>query len=213
MNRLLLKMLIPLMLALALLVALVQARPHDDSALRELLLPPEGCPAPCWQGVRPGITRLDAAAGMMEETDRLESVERPLRYRGEVSAAAITVALLAHPGTATDNPIIEAVRLKLPGITLGEIQLALGQADRMMIYSAPQRGYTPLVAVYSRFSLYVLVDMPTCTLDQATLWNTTRYVEIMVGNWLEYSGDYYLSSRELDVNRWANQLRGAVHCD
>lgn len=212
MNRLLLKLLIPLTVALALLVALAQARPHDDSDLRDLLLPPDGCPAPCWLGVRPGTTRLDAAAGTMEETDRLEAVERPFRYSGEVSAAEMSVSLMAHPGTAADNPIIEAVWLKLPGVTLGEIQLALGQPDRVMTYSTPQRGYTPFVAAYSRYSLYVLVDMPACTLNQATLWNTTRYVEIVVGNWLEYSSDYYVSSRELDMNHWAHQLRGARRC-
>src|SRR5262245_33903103 len=156
MNRLLLKLLIPLTLTLTLLVALVQARPHDDSDLRDLLLPPEGCPAPCWLGVRPGVTRLDAAAGMMEETDRLEAVERPFRYSGEVSSAEMSVSLMAHPGTAAGNPIIEAVWLKLPDITFGEIQLALGQPDRVMSYSTIQHGYVPFVAAYSRYSLYVL---------------------------------------------------------
>jgi hypothetical protein len=213
MNRLLLKLLIPLTLAAAMLVALAQARPHDDSALRELLLPPDGCPAPCWLGIQPGITRLDAAAGTMEETGRLEAVERPFRYSGEVSGAEMSVSLMDHPGTAAENPIIEAVRLKLTGVTLGEIQLALGQPDRVITYITPQYGNTSFVAAYSRYSLYVLVDMPACALNQAALWNTTRYVEIVVGNWLEYSGDYYVSSTELDISHWAHQLRGALRCD
>jgi hypothetical protein len=213
MSRLLLKPLIPVTLALALMVALVRAQPHDDSDLRSLLLPAEGCPAPCWQGVRPGITRLDAAIGMMEETDGLEAVDRPLRYSGEVSGAEMSIWLMAHPGTTAGNPTIEAVWLKLPEITLGEIQLALGQPDRVMTYHTSQNGYAPFVAAYSRYSLFVLVDMPACTLDQATLWNTSRYVEIVVGDWLAYSSDYYLSSTELDTNHWAHQLRGALRCD
>ncbi len=213
MHRLLLTIGIPLTVVFVLLVALAQARPRDDTDLRDLLLPPEGCPAPCWQGVRPGVMRLNTAAGILEETDGLEPVERPFRYSGPVSSAAISVSLLAHPGIPSGNPVIEALRLKLPGITFGEIQLALGQPDRVMTYTTPQRGDMPFVAAYSRYSLYVLVDMPSCHLNQTTLWNTTRYVEIVVGNWLEYSSDYYLSSRELDVNRWAHQLRSVRHCD
>jgi hypothetical protein len=149
----------------------------------------------------------------MEATDGLHPVERPFRYSGVVSNSAITVWLMAHPGTSGGNPIIEAVWLRLPGITLGEIQLALGEPDRVMTYSTPQRGYSPFVAAYSRYSLYVLVDMPTCALNQTALWNTTRYVEIVVGNRLEYSSDYYVTPRELEVNQWANQLRAVRRCD
>jgi len=206
----LLRALFPLTLMFAVLVALAQARPHDDADLRALLLP-DGCPAPCWQGIRLGETRLNTAGAMMES--ELEPIERPDRYRGRLFGSPVSVALMTHPGVRGANPVVEMVRLRLPETSFGELQLALGQPDRVLAYTTPEHGYTPLMAVYSHYSLYVLVNMPTCALNQTTLWHTTRYVEIVVGNWLEYGSEYYLSSRELDMNTWATQLRGMARCD
>lgn len=54
--RLCLKCFAVLTAIFALSIALIRAQPYDDSELRAFLLPPEGCPAPCWQGIRPGET-------------------------------------------------------------------------------------------------------------------------------------------------------------
>src|ERR1043165_6480183 len=51
--------LVPTIIFTALLL-LINAHSYDDHELRELLLP-EGCPAPCFMGIRPGITRTKAA--------------------------------------------------------------------------------------------------------------------------------------------------------
>jgi hypothetical protein len=213
MNRLLLKALVPLTLAFTLLVVLTNARSHDDTALRDLLLPPEGCPAPCWQGIQPGVTPLYAAAALMEANDGIDRVARPYRYSGQLLGSPVSVLLMTHPGTRIENPVVESLRLRLADVTFGELQLALGPPERVISYIAPQHGYSPFVAAYPRYDLYVLVDMPACNLNQVSLWNTTRYVEIIVGNWMEYRSDYYLGSRDLDTRRWASELRSNLHCD
>lgn len=40
-------------------VLLIRAQPYDDSGLRDFLTPPEGCPAPCFMGIRPGVTTVE----------------------------------------------------------------------------------------------------------------------------------------------------------
>ena len=41
--------------------AVIRAQPYDDSELRAFLTPPEGCPAPCFMGIRPGVTTREEA--------------------------------------------------------------------------------------------------------------------------------------------------------
>ena len=54
------------------LLTLIHIQPYDDSELREVLLP-DGCPAPCFMGIRPGVTtvsemqRILRASGWMSE--------------------------------------------------------------------------------------------------------------------------------------------------
>ncbi len=210
MNRLLLKSFLLMTVMFTMLIVLAQARPHDDRVLRTMLLP-DGCAAPCWQGIRPGETRLNVAVGILESIPGMEAIERPARFRGRLLASPVNVALMTHPGIRGRNPVVETVRLRLPDTMYGELQLALGTPDRVIAYATPEHGYTPFVAVYERYGLYVLVNMPACEL--ATLWHTTRYVEVIIGNWLEYGSEYYLSSRELDVDQWVTELRGVARCD
>jgi hypothetical protein len=49
-------------------LAAIRAQPYDDSELRAFLLPPEGCAAPCFMGIRPGVTTGDEAIAILERT-------------------------------------------------------------------------------------------------------------------------------------------------
>ena len=55
-------------------VALIRAQPYDDSDLRAFLEPPEGCPAPCFMGIRPGVTTADEAIAILENHAWVEFV-------------------------------------------------------------------------------------------------------------------------------------------
>jgi hypothetical protein len=76
MIRYLLRWMLILSSALLLPVLLIRAQPYDDRALREFLTPPEGCPAPCFMGIRPGVTTA-------EEAEQLLAAQSIIR-RGEV---------------------------------------------------------------------------------------------------------------------------------
>src|ERR1051325_5942825 len=65
--------LLPLALFSAALL-LMRTQFYDDHDLRELLLP-EGCPAPCFMGIRPGVTTMDEAMRILEGSDWVASYE------------------------------------------------------------------------------------------------------------------------------------------
>jgi hypothetical protein len=62
-----------LALTFVLALAASQAQQRDDD-VRTFLLPPEGCEAPCWQGIRPGVTTLDEAVALLEANPWVERV-------------------------------------------------------------------------------------------------------------------------------------------
>jgi hypothetical protein len=59
--RLLLRIMLPLAALLLLPVLLIRAQPYDDREVQSLLTPPQGCPAPCFMGIRPGVTTINEA--------------------------------------------------------------------------------------------------------------------------------------------------------
>jgi hypothetical protein len=60
-----------LMLSLVLLftatISLLRLPLQDASPARLLLTPPDGCPMPCWQGIRPGLTTADEALSILRQ--------------------------------------------------------------------------------------------------------------------------------------------------
>ena len=63
--RLLLRLMLPLVVLLALPVLLIRAQPYDNHEVHSLLTPPEDCPAPCFMGIRPGVTTFDEATDLL----------------------------------------------------------------------------------------------------------------------------------------------------
>lgn len=53
---------------------LIRAQPDDDSDLRSLLMP-EGCPAPCLMGIRPGVTTSQEAVAILEAHDWVGEID------------------------------------------------------------------------------------------------------------------------------------------
>ena len=49
-------------------VSLIRLQPYDDVALRAFLTAPEGCPTPCFIGIRPGVTTVVQAMEKLTES-------------------------------------------------------------------------------------------------------------------------------------------------
>jgi hypothetical protein len=67
----------------ALAIILIRTQSSDNAGLRVFLLPPKGCPAPCWQGIRPGVTTMARAAILLEQAGSLDYDIFPGAIQGE----------------------------------------------------------------------------------------------------------------------------------
>ena len=117
-----------LALALVVPILLIHAQPYDGSIVEDLLMPPAGCPAPCFLGMRPGETPLSEALAFFEQqSDLVFFVER-----GD-PADGVVLVQWRDPQT-TLNGVLHfvdghLVELSLSGLPLYEIWLALGEPD------------------------------------------------------------------------------------
>lgn len=109
-------------------VALIRAQPVDDSEIRAFLALPERCPAPCFMGIRPGVTRgHEALAILASQSAIVDQVDAySIRFRA------------SHPRSLVDDRHTSTIRLQSnrvfsmniqTEITLGELWAAYGQAD------------------------------------------------------------------------------------
>jgi hypothetical protein len=64
-TRLFFKLALIVALIFAAFIAAIRAQPYDDSELRAFLTP-EGCPAPCFMGIRPGVTTMEESLVILE---------------------------------------------------------------------------------------------------------------------------------------------------
>ena len=74
MIRYLLRWMMILSGVLLLPILLIRAQPYDDSKLRAFLTPPKGCPAPCFMGIRPGVTTTEEAIAILEDHEWLPEI-------------------------------------------------------------------------------------------------------------------------------------------
>lgn len=54
-----------LLFLFVIVIALIHTQTYDDHTIRTILLPTD-CSAPCFMGIRPGVTRLSEAYGLLE---------------------------------------------------------------------------------------------------------------------------------------------------
>ncbi len=76
MTRFYAKMMLALLILFFAAAAVIRAQPYDDSELRAFLTPPEGCPAPCFMGIRPGVTTVEEAITILENSAQISKIEK-----------------------------------------------------------------------------------------------------------------------------------------
>jgi hypothetical protein len=77
-----LKLSLPILLLFTATILLIHLQPYDDTELRALLTPPDGCPAPCFMGIRPGVTSADEAEQILKAHPWIKYVPARPRYNG-----------------------------------------------------------------------------------------------------------------------------------
>jgi hypothetical protein len=142
MTRKLAQMVVLLTPLLLLLVGLVRAWPQDDSELRQLLLHPEGCALPCWQGIEPhstsGIVALDQVSALepVHEvgSNDLEAAVGQIFWRWEAqSLDTLRPTDRDRAYIWLENGIVN--NIYLPGFrSFAEVYLLLGRPDKILIF-------------------------------------------------------------------------------
>lgn len=128
-TRSLLRLSLLLIAAFTGVVVLIHARPYDDSELRAFLLPPEGCPAPCWQGIRPNLTSVDEAFFYLSQIQgmRFSYEFSPFDARsGGVHWEWENVTQAIYGSMDFTNLIVTNVTIHMP---YGRLWLSLGNPD------------------------------------------------------------------------------------
>ncbi|MBZ0293413.1 MAG: hypothetical protein K8L99_12675 [Anaerolineae bacterium] len=115
---------------------IIHLQPVGDADLRTFFLPPAGCPAPCWLGVRPGWTSVDEAVRLLENHEWITAVHKSASfYDFEWSGrqpAWIDTDFDGH--FRASGSVVEAIRIRTT-LSNGMIFALLGSPETGIIYT------------------------------------------------------------------------------
>jgi hypothetical protein len=116
----------------ALPIFLIRAQPYDDHHLREFLAAPDECPAPCFMGIRPGVTTVEEALLILQGhpwvSNQIESREfsRIVVVWGSSESSLIDTESSGRLSFA--GGVIQNINFRTH-ITLGDLWAGFGQVD------------------------------------------------------------------------------------
>lgn len=129
--------LIPIALFTALLL-IIHAQPYDDHELRELLFP-EGCPAPCFMGIRPGVTTMEEARTRLEAS----GWTRDFHFASGINLTGTdTFVSLTWQWNDNRSPLLDATS---PAFIVGFEQSADALVDEIYVATTVPVGMIPIL--------------------------------------------------------------------
>ena len=178
-------MLIPIALFTAALL-LIRAQPYDDHELRQILLP-DGCPAPCFMGMRPGVTTVDEAVTILRANQWVAQVNK----RGINNKYGFITWTWKDqkPGWASPKAVGEILLTdkKVHAITiasalvLGETRLTLGLPDAEFI-GTPQDPTDKSILYEGFYGQYGLITRSWQTCDVTEPLRKTVVITVVEPN-------------------------------
>jgi hypothetical protein len=166
MTRLVIRLALPLFILLAATLTLIRAQPYDDHGLRDMLLPAD-CAAPCFMGIKPGVTTLATAIYTLENHPWVRKVT-------------------VEPGCESPNTIIQYCNINwtwndhLPmwinPQTNGVLTIATGRVSQFMVVPMRIELGNLWLAIGFPFTWYsVANDVYSATHPSVGLVITTRH--------------------------------------
>lgn len=153
------------------ILLLIRTLPHDASQLRQLLLP-EGCPAPCLMGIRPGITTIDEAAAILRANPWVGHIEQESNNFGttikwtwndQIPERIIpTSSGLISAAQTSGKPLVDGITIS-SFLQLGEVYVVLGLPDAEKMSSTgyavgAEYAYVNYMALYKQENLFLIFD-------------------------------------------------------
>ena len=139
-----------------------------ETPTRELLLP-DGCPAPCFMGIRPGITTMDEAVAILEASHWVGQIEKESggfgdtinwTWNNRVPRWIIpTSSGQLRPTQNPEKPLVDTITI-YSFLQLGEVYALLGRPDTEKLdfagFSIGERyAYIGYVALYNKEKLFL----------------------------------------------------------
>jgi len=189
MLRLLLIPMVALTLMFGAAIGSIRAQPDDTAyrqSLRDFLLPPQGCAAPCWQGIRPNETTLTEALALLESRGWSGSVNF---QRG----MAMDTGLLVVQWSGQQPSFINSQRPAIFWIEANVVErmsiaLTIPYGAAWLSLSPPEQGAvslgsvsTPILSHYAAYTAddFVLYSGMSCPLTPQRLWDAR--IELLLG--------------------------------
>lgn len=151
-------------LLFTLCIALIRVQPYDDSELRAFLTPPEGCPAPCFMGIRPGVTTMEEAVAILgfyepdepvsQQTYRDNSMGLAARYTSDSIVWHVSVGDSCSPNYVYS--IFSSTNIRL-----ADFLLVAGVPDREIIFHYESSATsTEYIGIYQPEDYALLILSP-----------------------------------------------------
>ncbi len=182
--------LIPLLLFTTALL-LIHSQAYDDHDLRQLLLP-DGCVAPCFLGIRPGVTTAEEAVKLLRANAWVADVtvinsENPYQiwWTWNKNAPDFLRNAPTNPNFPVNGEILSSNQvvtriLFTPRLSLGDIVLARGlPSTSEFIFSGmiitPSQSITAIISLEYQADGFWVSGSPRCPFT-ADLWHTSAQV-------------------------------------
>jgi len=168
MPRFYLRLVIIPLVFLTTLLQLIHVQPYDDHELRQVLLP-DGCSAPCFMGIRPGVTTMDETLAILKANKWIDNIRT---HAGTIewtwSDLSPDIVDRRYPGYVQLSNVPSELccvgSLKFNSrFTLGDLYLLLGRPPRTNLVRGTTSTYALVSISYSeqRIRLFTSIDCPS----------------------------------------------------
>lgn len=156
----------------ALLIGVIYSQPQDDAALRTFFVPPVDCAAPCWLGVRPGITPVTEAIRLLEAHEWIDRVERSSAFYDLIWSGRqpdwIDSSFRSHFRAAGDT--VENIRIRTT-LSVGRVFILLGRPQTGVLNAPLNQAGLRHTAIYNQNGAEIN-SLTLCPITRRSLWHT-----------------------------------------
>ncbi|HVU11863.1 MAG TPA: hypothetical protein VHD90_11320 [Phototrophicaceae bacterium] len=217
-TRVVIRALIPCLLLFTLAILMSRVQASHDSSLSDLL-PTADCAAPCFLGIRPGVTSVDTGLQTLRASPLIRSVS-PMTWNPSsgpsshlyevdfvptfVSMQKAQMQLVTHP----DSGIIDSILLTGMGIQLSQIELAFGRPESSTLDESVHIGLVTYASFYPQYQMYIQTMMVLCAPEGEPFWAQRENLMIGIASSRQYAAQYAYYSDEARQNGdgWQQQL-------
>lgn len=183
-------------------IVVLRLLPNDDASIRALIMPPDGCPAPCFMNIRSGVTDSAAATKLISTHEWAQSPPFFERSQDDMFTRYVVWQWSGQQPSGIDSRRQGRMRIyrnQAVGmvidttLTLGSVWLALGATDKgtLSLSESQLDSQMMLVMAYPTEGLLVRVVVPK-HVSQAILWRSLAEIESSNAQTVAYFGGYHL---------------------